>query len=190
MAKRIVLDQGHEPKIDNGACYKDLQEAVLTRLIGNYVVSLSATQPLFQVKRVPSVGGIRLISPNLNRKIKWINQNSKTTDLLISIHINAGGGTGIESWGYAGLPKSCMPFYKAIHNEVVKATGLKDRGIKDEKNNKHGQLGIIHNTRPIAILVECGFIDKDYVWLKDEKNLYKVAQGIINGINQYLKINK
>lgn len=110
-----------------------------------------------------------------------------TNSLLVSIHVNAGGGTGVESW-YYGNSELSMDFGGAIGYEMSNATGLKNRGDKSEYANRHGRLGIVHDTMPLAVLIECGFIDTvhDVNILKDPERDDGFALGITKGILLYI----
>lgn len=79
--------------------------------------------------------------------------NKHTVDLDISIHLNAGGGTGTEVWYYTG---SSAGKYKAasVSKKVAEALGLRDRGAKASSG-----LYVLKHTVAPAILVECCFVD-------------------------------
>ena len=185
----IYLDPGHQPVIDPGACYQVLQEASLTRLIAVWCANFLAANGVMNVSIVPDLkakNGRDL----LIKKIQWVNKITSKYDILVSIHVNASPtpitASGIEIWGYKGLPNK--KFYQALLDSMLKETGLRNRGIKDETTNRHGRLGIIHDTKPeICCLIECGFINgfPDYNLLKN--NPQSFALGIANGLVQFLK---
>lgn len=100
--------------------------------------------------------------------------NNKKADLFISIHLNAGGGTGCEAYTYKG----------AQHKEAVDicknlaALGFKNRGVKDGT-----KYYAIKNTTMKAILIEVCFVDnKKDVELYKQLGYTKVAQAIYNAI--------
>jgi len=85
--------------------------------------------------------------------------NDAGADLYISIHANAFGSgwndaNGVESWIYSKKYKDTLDAAQKIQSEVIKETGLKDRGIKESGNS----LGILRDTKMSAVLVECGFM--------------------------------
>ena len=176
--KSLALSAGHSLS-DPGAIRLDLREADLTRKITAY-----ATDYL----RAHGVGVIN-IPDNLDlvQTIRYINDRAANLDLCVEIHINAGGGTGIEGWNYAGVSESDK-LSQFLVDAAVAETGLPNRGIKDESTNLHGRLGFVHDTTPLAALLECGFVDGDYAWLKQEENLKKMAKGVCRGIVSYLGI--
>lgn len=79
--------------------------------------------------------------------------NKHTVDLDISIHLNAGGGTGTEVWYYSG---SSTGKSKAadVSEKVANALGLRNRGAKATTG-----LYVLKHTVAPAILVECCFVD-------------------------------
>ncbi|MCY8233363.1 N-acetylmuramoyl-L-alanine amidase [Priestia endophytica] len=61
--------------------------------------------------------------------------NNWGADLFVSVHINAGGGTGLESYTYPGTTGATKQLQKSLHEEVLltmKAFGqVLDRGQKE-----------------------------------------------------------
>lgn len=79
--------------------------------------------------------------------------NKHTVDLDISIHLNAGGGTGTEVWYYSGSSTGKSKA-AAVSKKVAEELGLRDRGAKATTS-----LYVLKNTVAPAILVECCFVD-------------------------------
>lgn len=100
--------------------------------------------------------------------------NAHNVDLDISIHLNAGGGTGAEVWYYEGdsIGKTKAA---AVSAAVAKALGLKDRGAKATKS-----LYVLSNTKATAILVECCFVDSETD--RDKWNADKCAKAIVEAV--------
>lgn len=129
---------------------------------------------------------------DLSGKIAQIEDISRryelTTDnsILISIHVNAGGGTGVESWYYTG--EEGRKLGNHIGAEMGHFTKLIYRGVKMDVFNRWGSLRILRETTPLAILVECGFIDtvRDHKILTDPTLDDNFAKGIVKGIMEYL----
>ena len=100
--------------------------------------------------------------------------NAHKVDLDISIHLNAGGGTGVEVWYYEGDSVGRTKA-AAVSAAVAKALGLKDRGAKATKD-----LYVLRNTKATAILVECCFVDSQTdasAWNAD-----KCAKAIVEAV--------
>ncbi|STO36764.1 Sporulation-specific N-acetylmuramoyl-L-alanine amidase [[Flavobacterium] thermophilum] len=114
--------------------------------------------------------------------------NQWGADLYVSIHVNAGGGTGYEDYIYNRLDDDSVTarIRDAIHEEVVKATGFRDRGKK--KANFH----VLRETVMPAVLTENGFIDRkeDAEKLNDTQFLRTVARGHVNGMARALDLTK
>ena len=71
---------------------------------------------------------------------------------------------------------------QCIQEELVKAVGLRDRGIKPRND-----LAFLKKIRKTSVLVECAFISnlREEKMLKENYDLF--AQGIANGIIKYMK---
>lgn len=75
-------------------------------------------------------------------------------DVMLSIHCNSGGGTGVEVY-YRGAKHRSKA--AAISSEVAKALGLRDRGAKTEVASQHALLAVMA-FQP-CFLLEVGFMD-------------------------------
>lgn len=87
---------------------------------------------------------------NLRAAVETANNND--ADLFISIHLNAGGGTGCEAYTWKG--QKVGQAVKALEN--LKKLGFRNRGVKDGSS-----LYVIKNTKMPAVLVEVCFIDNN-----------------------------
>src|SRR5699024_8670168 len=99
-------------------------------------------------------------------------------DLFISVHINAGGGTGFESYDYNGaIELKTEKVRTTIHNEIMKLINVTDRGKK--KKNLH----VTRESRMPALLTENLLIDtKKDADKRDNKSCSnKRTQGHDNG---------
>lgn len=174
--KAIGLSAGHDLS-DPGAIHKDLREADLTRKIVSY-----ATDYI----RAHGVGVINVPdSLNLVDTIKYLNARANQLDSVVEVHMNKGGGKGVEAWNYQGVGNESDKLSQFLVDAVVAETGLNNRGIKDETTNQHGRLGFVHDTTNVAALVETAFLDGDYDYLKDEENIKRIAKGVARGILSY-----
>ena len=124
----------------------------------------------------------------LGDKIDMVNKICKdewyTLDnsLLVSIHVNAGGWTWIEGFSYNDYVE-WKDYCKVIVDNVVDTTWLKNRGAKYERLSAHDSLWIVHNTIPLACLIENGFIDTD----ADRKVLTEDIEAFSDWIYNWLK---
>lgn len=100
--------------------------------------------------------------------------NAHNVDLDISIHLNAGGGTGVEVYYYSGDSVGAAKA-AAVSAAISGALGIRDRGAKPTTG-----LYVLSNTRATAILVECCFVDNttdQAAW-----DVGKCAQAIVKGV--------
>lgn len=115
--------------------------------------------------------------------------NAWGADYLQSIHINAGGGTGFESYIYNGSfsgKKRTDQLRNTIHQKIVAQTGFSDRGKKEA--NFH----MLRESSMASSLTENGFIDHqgDATKLKKDAFLDKIAQGHAQGLAKALDLKK
>lgn len=109
--------------------------------------------------------------------------NSRGVDLYLSIHANA----NLSVWGdWGGIETFAHPHSKKgqviaadIQDEMIKATGLRNRGVKDGSH-----LWEINKTQMPCALVECGFMDNltEAKLLMSDAYRRKVAVAIAKGI--------
>ena len=76
-------------------------------------------------------------------------------DIMLSIHVNSGGGTGVECF-YRG--ETHRPTAAALSAACAKALVLKDRGPKTESASQHRKLAVMA-FQP-CFLLEVGFMDR------------------------------
>ena len=171
MAK-VFIDAGHGGS-DPGAVGNGLKEKNLTLAIAK------------ECEKVLKADGVQVkmsrtgdTYPSLGERCRMA--NAWGADLFVSIHINAGGGTGFESYIYNGsVSAETKRLQDAIHETIANGCGLKDRGQK-----RAGYYVLRHTAMP-AVLTENGFIDnkadaaklKDTAWLKKVGRLH--AEGIL-----------
>lgn len=175
--KKIVLDAGHGG-YDPGASANNLFEKDLTLDITKRVQALLISKGY---KVLMTRSDDRYIS--LKDRTNYANQNN--ADIMVSIHINSGGGTGIETWKMNAGPNPAKSTMLATHlqNHMIETTKVSNRGIKD------GNLHINRESNMPSSLVEVGFIDHplDSVLLKQNQFKENAAIGISNGINTYFQ---
>ena len=109
--------------------------------------------------------------------------NQWPADIFISIHVNAGGGRGAETYCYdtngaGGKLATC------IQNQLVKALSPFDAGYQDRGIKAHPSFCVLRRTTMPAVLVETGFIDSE-----DAKILTchgdDIARAIAQGVLAY-----
>jgi len=178
----IVLDPGHGG-LDSGAVGNGLLEKNLNWIVSNkikeklakYNVQVMVIQPSCANPR--STSGDELTMP-VKEAIKL------KADFFLSIHTNAGNGTGFESFVHNKANRITDLMRNIIHDNtspVFTKNNMPDRGKKRANFyvlRKMDEAGIP------GMLIENGFIDnkKDAEFLKDSVFLNKLANEIAYGI--------
>ena len=107
--------------------------------------------------------------------------NSLGVDYFLSIHANAGGGNGTETYAYSSGTEADDLAHR-VQEEVLDHLGTYDRGVK------YASFTVITNTNMPAELNEMAFID---VWtgnaelLADDDNLDDVGLGHLHAIQRH-----
>lgn len=116
--------------------------------------------------------------------------NKFKADILISCHHNANTGkwgswTGTETYHYPNSTNG-KKLAQAIHPSVVKAYGLRDRGIKSA--NFH----VLRESKMPAILIEGGFMDStiDIKKLRDDNVLKRAGINVADGVAKYFNLKE
>lgn len=180
---KVLIDPGHGGK-DPGSVGNGLQEKNIALTISKKVAELLRGQKLDVI-----------LTRTTDRYIDLTPERTPKCNLSVSIHVNAGGGQGLETWVslYNQSAKS-RKLGQAIQNNILKLVPFKDRGLKTRVNSKNNAdyLYMLRQAKGVPVLVECGFIDniKDANILKNTANLNKIAEGIANGVFEYLGIKK
>lgn len=161
---RIVINAGHTKFGKGIGAYKYLNESREARRIAYHLLYL-LTGTKHEV--IPAIYDVS----NDNLKEAVTLSNTKKADLFVSIHLNAGGGEGVECYTWRGEKT-------AIASNICKniaALGYKNRGVKDGSH-----LYVVKQTKAPAVLVECCFTDNKNDLGK--YNAYKMAEAIYKAI--------
>ena len=162
MAKAII-STGHYGKgmclpgaVGNG--YKEAQEAKkiverVAKILGKDAIAFTEQASTNQ-------------RSNLNNIVAY--HNSKARALDVSVHFNAGGGTGVEVLYYS-WKKTAAQWSK----EIAKVLGLKDRGGKHRP-----ELAFLRGSNKPALLIETCFIDSASDMKAYKKNFEELCQTI------------
>ena len=205
----VVLDPGHGGS-DSGALGYGLQEKDLTLKIAKYCKEELEQYPgvtVYMTREDDRYLGDKPgdaasdLANRVNKAAEW------GADLLVSIHINAGGGTGVEVYypnsNYnTEIGSQGEDVAAKIQKELV-ALGLRDRGIKFKTVNydqyPDGSLedyyGIIRRSKYAGfpgIIVEHAFIDNatDAEKLKSESFLKQCGMADATGIANHFGLSK
>lgn len=169
---KIFIDPGHGGT-DPGAVGNGLQEKNLTLQIAKKMQQLLLTYDNVQVRLS------RETDKTVSLQQRTTMANNWNPDFLISVHINAGGGTGFETFIYPGVGGVTKRNQDILHAEVMKELdGVRDRG------KKRADFYMLRESKMDAILTENLFIDNagDAAKLKMTSIINKIAQGHVNGV--------
>ncbi len=177
---KIFIDPGHGGT-DSGATGNSLQEKNLTLQIATRIKNI-LTSEYDNVSILMSRTGDTL--PTLNERTS--KANAWGADFFLSIHVNAGGGTGYEDYIYPGAGSRTSTYQSTIHAEVLKLVNFTDRG------KKSGNFHVLRESNMPALLTENGFIDNvnDAAKLKSASFLESIARGHVNGIVKCFNLPK
>lgn len=180
---RICIDAGHNYSgFDTGAVGNGLKEQDITFEIADRLKRLLVEKgieiTMTRAKLADNVGVNAKDSINERARIA----NTTRCDYFVSIHCNAGGGTGTETL-IVGTGGQAEKLAKCINDSIVKKMKLKNRGVKVRP-----ELGVLRLTDMPAVLVETAFIDNksDAVLLKN--NTFDFADAIAGGVFEFLNM--
>ncbi len=181
---RVIISAGHTNQ-EPGTVLSGVREVDLTRKIAHEVTKKLRDNDVITLAVPPDL--------DLSRRIQWINQtgyHEASKDIAIEIHINEGRKSGMEGW-YQADKLDSQKLTIAILEQVHKSTDWPSQGVKSEYEHELGSLVFLHNTNPIASLIECGFMDnpKDMELLQSAEGIDKLATGITKGIMQFLGLS-
>jgi len=175
MMTKIILDAGHGGS-DTGAVGNGLRESD---------IALSVTQKVGNILKSSGVDVIytRTTDTKVELSTRYTQANNEKADYFISIHANAGGGSGTETLIYK-LGNKAEPLARKIQSAIVEKLYTKNRGIKERPD-----LAVLKHTTMPAILIELAFVDNvnDAYLLKHKQTEF--AQAIADAILSYLGIS-
>lgn len=177
---KIFIDPGHGGT-DSGAAANGLLEKNITLQIALFLRDM-----LISEYDGVSVRLSRSIDQSVTLSQRTNAANSWGADYFVSIHINAGGGTGFESYVYPGVSAPTTTYRNALHDEIVRSVDFADRGKKTA--NFH----VLRETSMSAILTENGFIDTiaDANKLRNATFLQGIARAHATGLEKALQLKK
>jgi len=175
--KVVVIDPGHGGSA-SGAYYEDVMEKDLTLPMAQMLEEI-LTQKGYYV--VMTRSDDRYLTLTERCEIA----NAVGADVFVSIHCNAAGNApnfqGLYTY-YSTNSERGRRLAQIVQTATVKSTGAIDRGIAN------AEYTVLQKTDMPAVLVETGFMSSHEELLKLTDSAYqrKIAQGIANGVVQYL----
>lgn len=176
---KIVIDPGHGGR-DPGTCANGLVEAHV-----NLDIARAAALTLKEEYSGTEVLMTRTGDTYTTLAERVTTANRWPADLFLSIHSNAGGGTGLETFRAKAAPQKTKAIHEAMHAilaDFYERRGLKDRGPKTK------DYYVLRKTTMPAILIETLFIDNhnDAEYLQDEQFRRELGQAIARAVAKTL----
>ncbi|OAB46832.1 N-acetylmuramoyl-L-alanine amidase family protein [Paenibacillus antarcticus] len=177
--KIVVIDPGHGGSDPGALSISKKYEKDTNLAISLKVQSLLLKEPNIDVVMTRDSDTY----PTLSERAQLANRIN--ADVFVSIHGNSNPSSkpnGTETYYYQR--SSSKDLANVIHKYLIKATGLIDRGVKN--NSLH----VIRETKMPAVLLEIGFLSNssdEKVMLSDDVQ-NKVAQAVVDGIKEYLGV--
>jgi N-acetylmuramoyl-L-alanine amidase len=181
--RNIIVTAGHTnvPGLDRGALANGYIEGELTVELRDLVIS-----------ELSKLGTSVQTDSNKNalaQTLAWLVGKFNAKSILLDLHWNAGGGTGIE----VIIPQSYSTFEiklaQALADNISRVTGWKKRagGVKTEIDTARKRLGWM---RPNAenILIETCFIDSKSDMAVYQSNKNTIAKIIAKTLQEYSKL--
>ena len=171
--KSIVISVGHgrnaAGRYDPGAVSKDgkYEEHKIEREIAKYAADYLGCELINYDGKM-----------SLAQRIAKV--NALNPDFTAEIHLNAGGGTGTETFYYHGSPTGKRAADE-ICRQISEAFGVRNRGAKVRLNSRGSDyFGFIRQTKPCAVLIETLFIDcpADLEKIRTRNGMKKCGQAI------------
>ena len=169
---RIGIDKGHTVQNGGvcGACGL-LKESVENRPVGNKVI-----------EKLRILGHTVIdcscdYSKDRNEQLAAIvnKANAQKLDLFLSLHLNAGGGTGAEV--YTTNTSGAKQEAKKLIDTYCNRTGFKNRG------HKYAEFYVLRHTVAPAMLIEMAFVDTESDFKKwNDLGAELIANAIVEGI--------
>ena len=194
MKPKLLIDAGHNfSSFNTGAAANGLQEHEITFDVSQQLAQLLAND-----------FDIRLTRPTLQTNLgrdnasainaRWQMANEWRADAFISIHTNAGGGTGAETFFFRDnteRSRRSESFARNVNDIYAADMGLRNRGVKPDTQTAVGAIGVLRHTQMPAVLVELAFIDSpppnpDVEILRNRRA--EMASALARGIRQHFGV--
>lgn len=173
---KIFINPGHSGN-DPGACANGLREVDvafnIAKRVADYLRAVGYDVKLFQFDGLQHICDV---------------SNNWHSDLFVSIHCNAGGGTGTETFYYQ-FSSAGKKLANCIQRQIVSSLGTVDRGLKYKLPDGFDVFVTKYTDCP-AVLVETAFLDNptDARLLVEREDDF--ARAIARGVTDYFALDK
>lgn len=182
--KVLVLDAGHATvtagKQTMNGSRGVVKEWTMNDSVVRKIVSILSDYNV-TIYRTDDVSGKTDVS--LTQRVKIC--NGYAPDLFVSIHHNAGGGTGTEVYWHTKGTAEDKRVAGIVAPKLATQTGMRNRGVKQASFT-------VLTCNATAILIEGGFMDTvaDYEIITSDSGQQKYAQAVAESIIEYLGLTK
>lgn len=187
MSFKIVIDSGHGNHTAGKRSPDGMREHWFNSAVCKYMLE--------ELKKYEGVDVLIVHDPSGEQDVPLKERVDKANDwgadVYVSLHANANNGImgswgGIETYVYTTKPKEADALAHLVQNNLVKSTGLRDRGVK------YADFYVIKYTKMTAILIEHGFMDSttDLPKLKDEGFRKLCAAANVKALAEFYKLKR
>ncbi|MED3918278.1 N-acetylmuramoyl-L-alanine amidase [Priestia aryabhattai] len=180
--KKIYLDAGHGGADAGAVGASGLYEKNLVLKIQQYLISyLNSTYSDFTIKTTRTTDTFLSLSQRASQANLW------GADAFMSIHVNAGGGTGYEDYVYRSASNASKTFQSIVHGQVQPTLLSYNH---PNRGRKSANYAVLRLTNMPAVLTEIAFIDRsaDAALLQNEAFLKSMGESYAKGIAVYLNL--
>jgi N-acetylmuramoyl-L-alanine amidase len=176
---KVYIDPGHGGT-DSGATGNGLVEKNLTLNIA------LQTRDILLANWPVAVRMSRTTDVTRSLQFRTDDANAWGATIFVSIHINAGGGTGFESYRYPGTGATTQRLQSTVHSHVL--SNMRTIAAITDRGQKTADFFVLRETVMPALLTENLFIDRasDANLLKRADFLTATARGHARGIVAFL----
>ena len=178
---KIFIDPGHGGN-DPGAAANGIREKDITLTLAKRIREILAAEYDEIAVKMSRTG-----DETVSLEARTDQANAWGANYFLSLHCNAGGGDGFESFIYTTTDAKTKKIRETIHSEIMKQiAGTDDRGMKIA--NFH----VLRESKMSAILTENLFVDNaaDATKLKGSIFLEKLARGHVKGLDYGLGLKR
>ncbi|GAA1368720.1 N-acetylmuramoyl-L-alanine amidase [Catellatospora chokoriensis] len=178
---KVYIDPGHGGT-DPGAVANGLQEKTLTLNIA------LQTRDILKASWNVDVRLSRTTDVTRSLAYRTDDANAWGATIFVSIHINAGGGSGFESYRYPGVGSTTVRLQNLVHTNVL--SGMRSVASVTDRGQKSADLHVLRESNMPAVLTENLFIDTvaNANLLKRADFITATARGHARGIAAFLGI--
>ena len=187
MSKKIVIDCGHG---GNGSTAgKRSSVSVVGQMVYEWDMNNAVCKYIQEMLKKYDVVVYRTDDTSGKTDVSLAERvrrtNNYNPDLFVSIHHNAGGGTGVETYYHTYGSAQDKKLANCIQSRLPQKVGLRNRGVKQAQFYVLG----CKSTIP-AVLVEGGFYDTkgDFDVLMSDKGRRGYAEAVVEGIVEFLNL--